>query len=182
MEQRVLLSNAQVLEYIGTKLERPHKRRPRGLAHCDWIANKVHEYLSNSPCVQLDSDKREALQGRLRGNKKKVADNIDGGANGESLRTGYNLTETETIQILNFMPTEPVELHLMVEDIHDRFPDEKDQEGLLALIAEYRKDRAGDLENGHANDASLPMDAESEAALKQEDAMLDEEMHEEHCL
>ena len=40
---------------------------------------------------------------------------------------------------MNFMPTEPVEIHLMVEELHARMT-EPQQEQLLELIRSYRKD------------------------------------------
>ena len=48
----------------------------------------------------------------------------------------YGLTEAEALQVLNFMPQEPVEIHLMVEDLHDRMS-EKKQEELLDMIRSY---------------------------------------------
>jgi DNA-directed RNA polymerase subunit F len=53
--------------------------------------------------------------------------------------TSFGLTEAEAIQIANFMPTEPVEIHLMVEELHNRMTEAKQQE-LLQCIASYRKD------------------------------------------
>jgi hypothetical protein len=49
---------------------------------------------------------------------------------------GYGVTEAESIQILNLMPTEPVEIHLMVEDLHARMSETK-QEELLNMIQSY---------------------------------------------
>jgi hypothetical protein len=51
-------------------------------------------------------------------------------------RTGFGLTEAEAIQLLNFMPTEPVEIHLMIEELHARMSEDQ-QEELLALIQSY---------------------------------------------
>lgn len=50
---------------------------------------------------------------------------------------GFDLTEAEAIQIINFMPTEPVEIHLMIEELDARIP-EKRQDELLELISSYR--------------------------------------------
>ena len=46
------------------------------------------------------------------------------------------VTEAESIQILNLMPTEPVEIHLMVEDLHSRMSETK-QEEFLNMIQSY---------------------------------------------
>ena len=48
----------------------------------------------------------------------------------------YGLTDAETLQILNLMPTEPVEIHLMIEDLTSRL-NEDEQNRLLSLISEY---------------------------------------------
>ena len=48
----------------------------------------------------------------------------------------FGLTDAETLQILNHMPTLPVEIHLMIEDLTSRLSDD-DQNNLLRLISEY---------------------------------------------
>ena len=48
----------------------------------------------------------------------------------------YGLTDSETLQILNLMPTEPVEIHLMIEDLSSRL-NEDEQNNLLELISKY---------------------------------------------
>lgn len=54
----------------------------------------------------------------------------------EEEEEGYGLTDAETLQILNHFPTEPVELHLMIEDLSNRI-DEDRQNELLQLISQY---------------------------------------------
>jgi hypothetical protein len=49
---------------------------------------------------------------------------------------GFGLTDAETLQILNLMPKEPVEIHLMIEDLQSRFGEDRQQE-LLNIIAKY---------------------------------------------
>ena len=58
------------------------------------------------------------------------------------MRKGFDLTEAESLQILNCMPTEPVEIHLMIEDLQDRMPAQQ-QDELLALVKEYKKSENG---------------------------------------
>ncbi len=53
-----------------------------------------------------------------------------------NLNQGYGLTDAETLQVLNLMPTEPVEIHLMIEDLSNRL-DEDEQNSLLELISNY---------------------------------------------
>lgn len=51
---------------------------------------------------------------------------------------GFGLTDAETLQILNLMPKEPVEIHLMIEELQSRFDDDRQQE-LLNIIAKYSR-------------------------------------------
>eukprot|EP00555_Chaetoceros_dichaeta_P010067 CAMPEP_0198264812 /NCGR_PEP_ID=MMETSP1447-20131203/17861_1 /TAXON_ID=420782 /ORGANISM="Chaetoceros dichaeta, Strain CCMP1751" /LENGTH=200 /DNA_ID=CAMNT_0043953917 /DNA_START=66 /DNA_END=665 /DNA_ORIENTATION=+ len=67
----------------------------------------------------VDNDDNEAVEFPDRG---------DGEENG-----GYGLTDAETLQILNHLPiTEPVEIHLMIEDLSSRLDEDKQTE-LLQL-------------------------------------------------
>jgi hypothetical protein len=50
--------------------------------------------------------------------------------------TGFGLTQAEAIQCLNLVPTEPVEIHLLVEDLSGRMSD-RQQEELLDFISSY---------------------------------------------
>lgn len=47
----------------------------------------------------------------------------------------YGLTDAETLQILNHMPTLPVEIHLMIEDLTGRLSDDQ-QTSLLQFISD----------------------------------------------
>ena len=123
------------------------KREPKGavatsqMNHRDWIEAKVLEYLQSTPCTRLkDPSRRAELKSRLMSKKKKKKD-ILGDDESQSGRlpsglTGFDLTEAESLQIINFMPTELVELHLMVEELHARMT-EKEQDALLELISSY---------------------------------------------
>ena len=53
-----------------------------------------------------------------------------------SRTTGFGLTEAESLQVLNFMPQEKVEIHLMVEELHARMSEER-QDELLELIKSH---------------------------------------------
>lgn len=69
---------------------------------------------------------------------------------------GYGLTNTETLQVLNHLPSSLVELHLLIEDIESRpgfvgdehISGEEKQEEFLSLIARYSGSReaVGDLQ------------------------------------
>ena len=140
--------------------KRPDDRRHR---HRDWIESRLLEYLKNSSCghEKVDSSKMRELVGKLRGvgtagfdathsesaadteiaNADQISPNDNRGQEREeSARggggAGFGLTDGETLQILNHMPSELVELHLMIEDLPSRMNDER-QEELLALVGEY---------------------------------------------
>ena len=131
--------------------------------HRDWIESKLLDYLQNSSCGTIggdggrgiDSTKLPQLVRTLRappskkgndvkmksengGNDTATADHADNGNDGAEhlIRNGYGLTDGETLQILNHMPSELVELHLIIEDLPSRMSDER-QEELLQLIGTY---------------------------------------------
>jgi RNA polymerase Rpb4 len=56
----------------------------------------------------------------------------------QSVPSGFGLTEAETLQIMNMMPTKPVEIHLMVDELQSRMTETR-QEEFLAFIASYCK-------------------------------------------
>eukprot|EP00804_Cyclotella_cryptica_P000877 CCRYP_001104-RA/>CCRYP_001104-RA protein AED:0.24 eAED:0.24 QI:0/0/0.33/1/0/0/3/222/183 len=77
----------------------------------DWIEGAVLNYLQASPCggpsVKLDD-------------MPKLVERLQREPNSFSDETGYGLTSAETLQVLNHLPTSPVELHLLVEDLENR--------------------------------------------------------------
>lgn len=127
----VLIGNQEVMELLERRMQnRPNKRkRPSKLQHCEWIEEKVAQYLKNTPCVRLNSSRRDELRSTLQSSKKSTS--------GSS--TGFALTDAESLQILNSMPAEPVELHLLIEDLHARMTDRQQKE-LLHFIASFCKD------------------------------------------
>jgi RNA polymerase Rpb4 len=164
-ETAVLIGNAEVLELLKSRLSerrrklvepspalsqqqqqrygKPHKK----LQHRDWIEEKVHDYLQSTPCVRLmDASRRLELQTILRSSsssssssssRKQTTTIATATTTTTSKKTrGFDLTEAESLQILNFMPTEPVEIHLVIEELHARMS-EKEQDELLALIDSY---------------------------------------------
>mmetsp|Transcript_113615 Transcript_113615/g.317316 ORF Transcript_113615/g.317316 Transcript_113615/m.317316 type:complete len:183 (-) Transcript_113615:32-580(-) len=161
----ILVSNAEVMAILDRKVtkrkeklakqnERRKKMRETKTQHRDWIEEKVCDYLKNSPCVNVDLSKLDELHSKLTSSKRRrqlpvplvepAAASSSAAVASETLTststtTSFGLTEAEAIQIANFMPTEPVEIHLMVDDLHDRLT-EANQEALLNCIAAYRKD------------------------------------------
>lgn len=118
-----LVSNIEVMQILEEKIEarKEAKKATKGgttLRQRDWIEEKVLEYLKSTPCVRAVPDKMPHLVKRLRGRPKE----------------GFGLTDAETLQVLNFLPQESVEIHLMIEELQARLPDEK-QEELMKLVA-----------------------------------------------
>mmetsp|Transcript_25253 Transcript_25253/g.53186 ORF Transcript_25253/g.53186 Transcript_25253/m.53186 type:complete len:233 (+) Transcript_25253:164-862(+) len=162
----VLLPNAELMEMLEkdvranqTELERHQKPRKKGKSrgkspfeHRDWIQKHVLEYLKDSPCVNIPTAKLRELKSRctkkesssssLR--KKRKAGGVSQSSPSSSSSPSkaksspdvYGLTEAEALQVLNHMPQEMVEMHLIVEDLHDRMSEAK-QEDLLNMIRSY---------------------------------------------
>jgi hypothetical protein len=148
----VLISNAEILHLLRTQItkrndknkkEQHQQQRRRNndntFAHRDWIQEQVHAYLQTTPCDTIvNLSKLKELKSKFMASKK-VRTSATGGGDTNSKTTGFHLTEAESIQLLNFMPREPVEIHLMVEELHARMSDKR-QEELLELIGSYMKD------------------------------------------
>lgn len=96
----------------------------------DWIESSVLSYLQSSPCgdsnVKFDD-------------MTKLVERLQREPNSCTSDDGYGLTNTEILQILNHLPTSPVELHLLIEDLENRpgFNGEEKQVKFLKLISEY---------------------------------------------
>lgn len=117
-----LVANIEVMQILEEQIaarKEAIKARKSGaiLRQRDWIEEKVLAYLKSTPCVQADTEKMPTLVKRLRGRPKE----------------GFGLTDAETLQVLNFMPREIVEMHLMIEDLQGRMSDER-QEELMNLV------------------------------------------------
>jgi RNA polymerase Rpb4 len=140
-----LINNLAVLEMLQTRVEarkgRKRSTSSRQHQHCEWVEAKVVEYLQGTTAaVQFGTARNAAaLQKVLRSNKKmtRAAAAAADGTVLVSTTAGFDLTEAESLQIVNLAPTEPVEIHLLVEELHDRMTARK-QEELLATIQSYR--------------------------------------------
>lgn len=145
-----LISNKEVLDTLKKneteRLEHESKRRKakKGKSrfqHRDWIEGKVIEYLNTTPCAHLkDFSSMQGLQEKLISSKQQRTSSAEDKATG-STSTGFGLTDAEALQIVNFMPTEPVEIHLMIEELHARMSEPR-QEELIQVIKSYRSDIA----------------------------------------
>ena len=141
-----LISNIEVLEFLQ---QRRRERKTRGRhsshhRHRDWIEDQVVEYIQSTPCVKLDSSRRAELQSVLTSHKKVVCSSSSSSSRRHrstrtTTTTGFGLTEAESYQILNSMPTEPVEVHLLIDELQSRMT-ERQQDELLVTIGIYMKD------------------------------------------
>jgi hypothetical protein len=85
---------------------------------------------------------------------------------------GFGLTKAEGVQLLNFMPQESVELHLMIQDLQLRMSDERQLE-LLKTIGSYSSPKSLEnaatlLENGDAEHDEYDADFNDDALMKEE--------------
>ena len=134
-KDQVLLSNSEVMAMLKKSLEERKEKETRQKRkkynHRDWIEEHVFEYLQKSPCAMLDVSTQNDFKSILTSSKKQSS------ADGESKKmTGFGLTEAEAVQVLNFMPKEKVEIHLMIEELHARMPEAR-QEELLEFIQNH---------------------------------------------
>ena len=138
-------------------------------AQRDWIESKVLEYLKGTPCVQIPVSKIPELKSKCMGSKRQNTrsqrqsnndnDTTNKNNNPTTTTSGYGLTEAETLQVLNLMPQEPVEIHFIVEEVRARMSESQEEE-FLSMIKSYCKDNKngdgdkddGDKENDDGDD------------------------------
>lgn len=143
-----LVSNLEVMELLQERMatRQPDKsdgsvKSTKGPFHQrDWIEQTVLGYLKSSPVGSSDLNMGEIpkLIETLRReeaitapSEKKLKTDTD-----QDMQ-GYGLTTAETLQVLNHLPTSLVELHLLIEDLEKRVPDEEKQMEFLKLICQY---------------------------------------------
>ena len=133
-------AEAQKQKQKGRKQERKVKNR---FEHRDWIQENVLEYLKGTPCINIPKSRLQELKLKCMSGgssssspSKKKRRTSESSPPKASPVTGYGLTEAEALQVLNFMPQEPVEIHLMVDELHDRMSEAK-QEEFLDMIRSY---------------------------------------------
>jgi hypothetical protein len=113
-----LVTNMEVIQILSEQIQEREDRKkdnPR-VRQRDWIEEQVHLYLTQITPLTRQRDLLPLVR---------------------QLRDDYKLTNAEILQILNFLPTESVETHMIIEDLPSRFSDEQEEE-LLKLIASYR--------------------------------------------
>lgn len=144
-----LVTNIEVLNLLSKRIQRRQqtddekkKDHPK-LRHRNFIEEKVFEYLQTTPCANVDIDQMPSLITALIGGEKNSSDSKSHSdeekaqvENVDRAEKGYNLIDAEILQVLNLMPTEKVEAHLMIEQLENRMDDDR-QDQMLQLISEY---------------------------------------------
>jgi DNA polymerase III gamma/tau subunit len=124
------ISNGAVLEYLQNQ-KKGKRKHNKQLKHKKWIEERVFEYLKSSPCLRLDASRRREFRSILHqpsySSDQKESDEPS---------NGFGLTETEALQVMDFMPKESVELHLMINELHTRMP-ESQQDMLMDTISSF---------------------------------------------
>ena len=127
---------------------RRNKNHTPPVTHKDWIEDRVLEYLKSGNCSLL---MRENSEHETHVGKVKVLE-IDPGKNipkmVEILTSEYQLTDAECLQILNLMPKEVVDLHLLIQDLDERLSIDRQQK-LLELIAAHAYESKSTIEEIH---------------------------------
>lgn len=114
-----LVTNLEVMQLLSSSGKSCTKKRKHNkLRHCDWIHDNVFEYLKKTPCANVQTENMSTLV--------------------TELKEKFGLTAAESLQILNFMPRESVEIHLFIEGLPSRLTEERQVE-LLSLIGSYMK-------------------------------------------
>lgn len=98
-----------------------NSRRRDKFQHRDFIEDRTLQYLQQQTSCSNDLADLPTLVQQLKCDVNKG---------------GYGLTDGETLQILNCMPKESVEIHLIIEDLSSRLSEDKREE-VLELIAKY---------------------------------------------
>jgi len=125
-ESPSLISNLEVMQLLQERKDarsqgETNSNNTKTFQNRDWIEKSVLEYVKTSPVGGSDVKAKDI--------SKLV----------ERLRTEYGLTNAETLQILNHLPTSLVEVHLLIEDIEKReqLDTEEKQLEFLRTIAEF---------------------------------------------
>mmetsp|Transcript_12585 Transcript_12585/g.21397 ORF Transcript_12585/g.21397 Transcript_12585/m.21397 type:complete len:184 (+) Transcript_12585:67-618(+) len=147
-----LLTNLEVMELLQERVAireasssdgNNNNKLPSLFQARDWIEQTVFDYLNSSPAgsseVKLDDMPKLVKTLRREPSATIAASDADDNKLDESsdVVQGYGLTTAETLQVLNHLPTSLVELHLLIEDLEKRIPEEEKQMEFLRLLSQY---------------------------------------------
>lgn len=115
----------------------------------DWIEQTVLNHLQSSPVGKINEKLLEnmpKLVEQLRRDPAMSGEEVNshhhtevGNGQPQEQLAGYGLTKTETLQILNHLPSSLVELHLLINDLERRehLDEDEKQLKLLRLISQF---------------------------------------------
>lgn len=172
-----LVSNLEVMQLLqerkaarqsqGAKPGEESSNKSNQFQNRDWIEQTVLNHLQSSPVGGSDVklDEIPKLVERLRRDtgatrlsalsikEEEVNSQSDGD---EEQPLGYGMTNAETLQVINHLPTSLVEVHLLIEDIEKRehLDEEEKQMKFLRLVSKFsgRPVEAGGEDDGREND------------------------------
>mmetsp|Transcript_35424 Transcript_35424/g.69768 ORF Transcript_35424/g.69768 Transcript_35424/m.69768 type:complete len:150 (+) Transcript_35424:98-547(+) len=109
----------------GTPPDPAARKEARAFRQRDWIEERTAAYIDEYVNIGVESAK--SLAAALTSTTS-ISESDEG---------GFDLTDAEALQVLNHLPTEIVELHLLIEDLPSRLSEERQQD-LLDCIARHR--------------------------------------------
>jgi len=109
----------------GTPPDPAARKEARAFRQRDWIEERTAAYIDEY--VNIGAESAKSLAAALTSTTS-ISESDEG---------GFDLTDAEALQVLNHLPTEIVELHLLIEDLPSRLSEERQQD-LLDCIARHR--------------------------------------------
>merc|ERR1711879_17911 len=102
---------------------------------------EVHEVIKDTLAVKRGAKRDPNLQKILKTtakhfeNKEAIAaSSVENLKNVGEICSRYKLTKAETVQLINMRPTDVLHLHMIIEELDTRIPEEEHQEKLLTEI------------------------------------------------
>lgn len=165
-----LVTNCEVMELLSIRVAKDKARKKKRLAKMrnknyifpktnhEWVEEKALEYLKSTntsklmignKCRKINGSTLSIVELDI---SKRVPDFIS------KLRKDFQLTDAECLQILNLLPKEIVDLHLIIQDLDDRLTEDKQRQVLDLIIkhSEGASDANTDpVDDGKSEDASM---------------------------
>mmetsp|Transcript_35029 Transcript_35029/g.74736 ORF Transcript_35029/g.74736 Transcript_35029/m.74736 type:complete len:188 (+) Transcript_35029:240-803(+) len=147
-----LVSNMEVMQLLQERMAERQSQEKAGeessnrkspFQNRDWIEQTVLNHIQSSPVggpdVKLDEMPKLVERLRRRPGAASASSSDSQNDDDEEGPSGYGLTNAETLQVINHLPTSLVEVHLLIEDIEKRenLDDEDKQTQLLRLVSKF---------------------------------------------